>query len=120
MLVFLSESKVPSTKLVLFSHLPLVGQTGLELFAGVLRVLDVDKLLVDRCGVIEHGLPASVHACHRRPHAHRAPEVIGHIQGHHVLDAQAEGHRAFDLTRSEETGQCQEPLFKFKKRLSKC
>ena len=78
-------------------HRPFVGQTGLELLARVLGVLDVDELLVDGRGVVEGGLPAAVGAGHRGPHAHRAPEVVGHVQRHHVLHAQTEGGRAFDL-----------------------
>jgi len=78
-------------------HRSFVGQTGLELLARVLGVLDVDQLLVDGRGVVERGLSAAVAAGHRRPHAHRAPEVVRHVQGHHVLDAHAEGRRAFDL-----------------------
>lgn len=46
----------------LSSHLPFVRQTGLELFACVLRVLDVDELLVDCRRIVKGGLSASIYA----------------------------------------------------------
>lgn len=80
-------------------HLPFVRQSGLELFACVFGVLDVDELLVHRRRVVESGLPVAVYARHRRPDADGAPEVIGHIHRHHVLHAQAEVCGALDLKR---------------------
>lgn len=65
----------------------------------MLGVLDVDELLVHGRGVVESGLPAAVHAGHRRPDADGAPEVIGHVHRHHVLHAQAEVCGALDLRR---------------------
>lgn len=65
-------------------------------------VLDVDELLVHRRRVVERGLPAAVHARHRRPDADGAPEVIGHVHGHHVLHAQAKVCGAFDLKEERE------------------
>lgn len=86
----------------LFPHLPFVRQTRLELLSRVLGVLDVNELLVNRCGIIKRGLPASVYAGDRRPDAHRAPEVVGHVQRHHVFDADAEVGRTFDLRAAEQ------------------
>lgn len=86
------------------AHLPFVGQAGLELLARVLGVLDVDELLVNRGGVVERGLPAPVHAGDRRPDADRAPEVVGHVQRHHVSDAEAEVGGTFDLRAAERRG----------------
>lgn len=80
------------------SHLPFVRQTRLELFACILRVLDVNELFMDWCGIIKCGLLASIYTGHRSPNANSPSEVISHIQGHHVFDAQTEICRAFDLT----------------------
>lgn len=80
-------------------HLPFVRKPRLELLARVLGVLDVNELLVDWRRVVESGLPAAVHACHRRPDADGASEVIGHVHRHHVLHAQAEVCRTLDLKR---------------------
>ena len=56
---------------------------------------------MDRRGVVERGLPAAVGAGHCGPHAHGTPEVVRHVQRHHVLHAQTEGGRAFDLIAGE-------------------
>lgn len=52
---------------------------------------------MDRRGVVQHGLPAAVHTADRHPHAHRAPEVIGYVQRHHLLHTQRKGRCATDL-----------------------
>lgn len=83
-------------------HLPFVRQTRLELLSRVLGVLNVNELLVNWCGIIKCGLPASVYAGDRRPDAHRAPEVVGHVQRHHVFDADAEVGGTFDLRAAEQ------------------
>ncbi len=83
-------------------HHPFVRQTRLELLACILGVLDVDELFMDGRRIVKCGLPAPIYAGHCRPNAHSAPEVISHIQGHHVLDTQAEVCRAFDLRTAEE------------------
>lgn len=57
---------------------------------------------MDGCWIIKCGLSVSIYAGNWCPNAHRAPEVISYIHGHHVLDTQAEVCRAFDLRRAEE------------------
>lgn len=78
-------------------YLSFVGQSGFELFPGVLGVLDVNQLFLNRRWVVECDLFAPIRADHRGPDIDCASKMLRDISRHHFFHTHIENSRAINL-----------------------